>query len=945
MADDTSSIWWQAVKKVRDIAVNVVEKKAEDELTAQFEQKFQPLLKLLEDPKARRAFDKAFKEAADTFTGEMELEADERELRKEIVDLLRHTTRKEVSVASREVIQRYVLASDPDRSTLDWWIQRELAGKKFVVGEKAYSQEQVTPQLDIFFQELNRAFWNQPLFRDQASQKETKELLVDIRELLQQEIDIEEMRFAYLVSLRQRFEYLDLGGIAPRVQNRTVKLRMEDVFVPVQARPELETYAGDISEERFARTITFGAQQATMFVNYGTANSEEIPELEDDQELALRELARREQPAEAKPLDIRDLLRHSRLVILGDPGSGKSTLVRHVAYAVATGNAEAVGERLLERVPIYVRIVNYSQAQLDDPPLTLDGYIRDKLEPRWAALFQDALDSGRALLLLDGLDEVVDAHQRGNIADAIHTLAADYPGNVTLVTSRIVGYRAARLSGDFAHHTIRGLPPERIAEFIEKWYEAIEREAGQDELDEEIREWAQTLSDTIKAQPGIQRLARNPLLLTIIALVNWKGRKLPNRRVELYAHAAETLIESWPYRRLGEKIDTERVIRLLSPVAYRIFSNRSAGDIAEDEVLPLLSEAIRRIDGVAQWEAKGEADDFLGQISERSGIFRERGYDERGRRVFGFLHLTFAEYFVALHLASQWEGLGEDGEARRTFLRPYAHHPRWREVVLLMVGDVGLRDNKQFERATRLVSDILTLGSDYEALLHRDLLLAGECLADDLAVQPRAANYILAELVKLIAKPGLANALQNLFHAMRGTVYQSRAVKGLLARLEEGESESMRGSAALALGQLGLGGEQVVYNLLKRLGQDESKDVRYSATVALGKLGDVRAVAELLVRLEQDESAGVRMGAATALGRLGDEQAIAGLLARLEYDEDRRVRISAAVALGGVGDERAVDGLLACVEHDEVVSVRRSAAEALGRLGETRVISIACWHA
>jgi hypothetical protein len=439
--------------------------------------------------------------------------------------------------------------------------------------------------------------------------------------------DLAQMNADYLASLRQRFEYLDLGGIAPRVQNRTVKLRMEDVFVPLQARPELET-----------RPV-----EADWMA--------EMPEGAEEAEVALRIMVRSERAGEAKPVDIPELLRRPRVVVLGDPGSGKSTLLRHIAYAVACGMAEDVGEATLERLPIFVRIVQFSQAQADNRALTLDTYIRETCAPRWAPLFQHTLDAGEALVLLDGLDEVVDAHQRKSIAEAIQTLVADYPGNAFLVTSRIVGYQAARLSGDFSHHTIQPLPLERIAEFVGKWYTAIEREAGEAELGEEARERAEELSLTIQERPGIQRLAENPLLLTIIALVNWRGRKLPNRRVELYVHAAETLIESWPYRRQGVELDAERVIRLLSPVAHRIFATRSSSDIAEDELLPILSEAVCRVDGVDEREAKVYADEFLGQISERSGIFRERGYDERGRRVFGFLHLTFAEYFTARYLA------------------------------------------------------------------------------------------------------------------------------------------------------------------------------------------------------------------------------------------------------------------------------------------------------
>ena len=127
--------------------------------------------------------------------------------------------------------------------------------------------------------------------------------------------DLAQMRADYLASLRQRFEYLDLGGIAPRVQNRTVKLRMDDVFVPVQARPELEP------RDKWPDWM------------------EEPESGPESKEVALRMLARSRREVLAQPVEIPDLLRRPRVVVLGDPGSGKSTLLRHIAQTIALWQA------------------------------------------------------------------------------------------------------------------------------------------------------------------------------------------------------------------------------------------------------------------------------------------------------------------------------------------------------------------------------------------------------------------------------------------------------------------------------------------------------------------------------------------------------------------------------------------------------------------------------
>ena len=90
--------------------------------------------------------------------------------------------------------------------------------------------------------------------------------------------------------------------------------------------------------------------------------------------------------------------------------------------------------------------------------------------------------------------------------------------------------------------TIGPLPEDSISDFVEKWYTVIEREAGGVEA-MEARERAEELCRAIEERPGIRRLTENPLLLTIVALVNWRGRKLPNRRVELYISWEELAYE------------------------------------------------------------------------------------------------------------------------------------------------------------------------------------------------------------------------------------------------------------------------------------------------------------------------------------------------------------------------------------------------------------------
>jgi len=812
--------------------------------------------------------------------------------------------------------------------------------------EPARLERGVTALLELLQQEL---FALPPL---QATQSAAAALRIDrstrqILDTLTATPDLQALRTDYLDSLRCRQAYLDLGGIAPKVANRTVKLRVADIFVPLEAWGELDerwtwtqmlrlwtqpvgrkgslSRPGDISlsaglsvdwKRQYAFFQDRLAHEAVSFGWRAFATR-------------LRSLFQGRLAQEAASIE--DILAAPRAVLLGHPGTGKSTCLQYAAYAIAAGRGELVGQAVLSRLPIFVRLVYYARAQRADPTLCLRDYVRDLHDRDRAPLFRQCLKKGNCLVMLDGLDEVIDPQERAEIADQVEVFVADYPNNHYLVTSRIVGYQAGRLTGDFAHFKLGSLPESSIRNFVHKWYEAIEQESGA-EASGEIRHLADELCHAIEERPGIRRLAENPLLLTIIALVNWKGRRLPNHRVEVYSYAVETLVESWPRRWRGVTFDTDEVIGLLEPVGYRIFADRSSEEIAESELRPLLVRAVVETrTGMGEAEAGEYVDDLLPRLSEHSGLFLERGSDaESGERLFGFLHLTFAEYLAARHLAGQWQAEKDDA-ARRAFLAGYARVPRWRDILLLMADHLGLYDSGNV-RATHVLADLLCMETPHEDHLHQDLLLAGRCLTDDLRSAPQISGWVLDKLTQLLVETPiepLQERIIALAQQMAGTVYEG-ALEGRLLAWQVDKNEGARSGVALVLGEIG--SKQAEEGLLRLLA-DTSAEVRGSAAWALGRIGSERAE-ENLLRLLADTSAEVRGRVAGALGLLKSERAKEGLL-ELLADTSAEVRGWAALALRGMGSERGEEDLLRLLA-DTSASVRGSAAWALGEIGSKR---------
>jgi|GEM_PF-3406331 energy-coupling factor transporter ATP-binding protein EcfA2 len=485
----------------------------------------------------------------------------------------------------------------------------------------------------------------------------------------------------YFSYLDDNFKYLDLRGFSPRIGRREiVKIPLDDVFIPLKLRSEIDSYDG-------------------RFVYKEKEREENI-----------------------KIIDFEDLLKYDRCVVLGDPGSGKTTLLKKLAHSVRNP------------IPIYIRISEYSEKR--DKHNDLFDYIISN--SKYGKLFEWALVNGKALVLLDGLDEVIDTSIRMKIAEDIRKFVASYSGNKFIVTSRIVGYDVVRLSG-FEHYVVIPFGEEEIRRFAKRWYRAIAETS--DRNFEEAEKNAEKLVESILKSESIKRLATNPLLLTIIALIHYRGKRLPNRRVELYQVCVETLLEHWVLQRLPSDDylkDKDELIEVLSPIAFRIHSTSPSGLIDEDTLIELMVDVMVNRLGYNEKIAKKEAKEFKKYVEEECGLFLEKGRDENLKSLYGFLHLSFQEYLASLEFIRRWKM----GKLR---LKDYVFDPRWIEIVRLAVAELGTRKGDGRLEASRLVEDILNVEDEFEDA-KRPLILAGYILSDDVRLEPNLERRIIDDL-------------------------------------------------------------------------------------------------------------------------------------------------------------------------------------------------------
>ena len=662
-----------------------------------------------------------------------------------------------------------------------------------------------------------------------------------------------------------------------------------------------------------------------------------------------------------------------KFVLLGAPGSGKTTLMSYFAVMLADKKSAKLGlDENVDWLPIILRIRDLSRQPED---ISILDYAKLYAEKNLAVkdlpvgFFEHWLENGQAIILLDGLDEIPEEAKRYQIVGRIESFLTRFGENRAIITSRPAGYKQDFFrTGEFPHFQLQSFDDEKIEEFINLWYDSRFADKGERERRKE------SLRKALNENERIKLLGRNPLLLTIIALIHRYYALLPKERHKLYDKAVETLLTSWDAKKELSShkklqcLQLDDLRRLMAIIAFWIHTQDTAGDgeggtlIDRDELLEKLSREIKNLKQVELYQAQAEAERFIELIQQRTGLLNEQGQD-----CYGFVHKTFQEYLCAEEIDYQANDEG-DFDIILQQISDRLHDPHWREVLLLLIAQ------QTKKKAAKAIRAVLNNGSEYEQWLHRDLLFAGDCLAENpkylQAADRDLPQEILQKLVELEVKDNnlvgerIRKEIFRILCSFAETEFESQALEILKekeetinrwrlydyrAALEEKEQvieellnlladkdKNVRGSAARALGKLGKRNEQVIKALLNLL-TDEDDYVRRNVALALGNLGEGNGevIQALLNALTDDNNGHVRENAAEALAKLGggNQQLIHSLFDLLGH-ENLDVSSQAAWALGHwtKDNEQVIKALLNSLK-DEHEYVRRNATWALVNSG------------
>ena len=447
--------------------------------------------------------------------------------------------------------------------------------------------------------------------------------------------DLRQATQDYLAYVVDRYRYLDFRGMG--VTDRVpLRLALVDLYVPLKARIELP------EGETWTRQLRVA----------GRAPGEE-------------EIAATGQRL-SEPVAALDLLKaQAGLIVLGDPGAGKTTFMKHLALHMALGQHAVLG--MDPYIPFLLPLSAYAN-RLAQGDIPLDRYIVEYYAGLDDALaigpiLEEALQHGRALLLLDGLDEVKDdvknggkdARRRTVVDQVVHFFSARRrQGNKFVLTSRIVGYREVRPTAEgLAEATLVDFDAEEIESFVDKWTAAVELAArGRTPVAaQEAAQQRAALLSAVDRNGGVRRLASNPLLLTILALMQRQGVSLPERRVELYRNYVDTLLKHWNLARgLGRPpardLDVVETLKVLAPLALWMHETSPGVGLVKQEAMRRQLAEIYAGRGAEQPERA--AAQFLADVRDHAGLLVDRG-----ARQYGFIHLTFQEYLAAVAIAQQ----------------------------------------------------------------------------------------------------------------------------------------------------------------------------------------------------------------------------------------------------------------------------------------------------
>jgi len=368
---------------------------------------------------------------------------------------------------------------------------------------------------------------------------------------------------------------------------------------------------------------------------------------------------------EDRVLGVEAVNKYSKLVVLGKPGAGKTTFLKHIAIQCSSGQLQA------DLVPIFIALKDF--AEMEQQPSLLE-YITEQFSTYGIAdarVTKYLLNQGKMLILLDGFDEVKQIDSQ-RVLKSVCSFFDRFYANHFILSCRIAAKEYT--FEEFTEVEIADFDDSDIASFTSKWFAAKDSNKSK------------RFMQKLKANSSIRELATNPLMLTLLCLVFEESADFPVNRSELYKEGIDILLKKWDNKR---NIEREQIYKnlsiqhkkyLLSQIALTTFE-RGEYFFRQSELEQQIADYISHLlDGNIDSSAlQLDSAAILKSIEAQHGLLVERA-----RGIYSFSHLTFQEYFAAREIVAS-----SNPQVLEIALKKLVDRitdKRWREVFFLTAG-------------------------------------------------------------------------------------------------------------------------------------------------------------------------------------------------------------------------------------------------------------------
>ena len=397
--------------------------------------------------------------------------------------------------------------------------------------------------------------------------------------------------------------------------------------------------------------------------------------------------------------------RFPRTLLRGQAGSGKSTLLRWIAVTAARGGFTGDLSGWNGRIPFLINLRSFAERALPEPQDFVQGPLAALMPPGWA---HRRLAEGRALLLADGIDEMIPS-KRPLVRQWMRDLLSAYPSTRAVVSSRPAAADSRWLSSEgFVPLALEPMGPGELRALIRHWHSAISHSPGLPCRPEDLPRYEGALLARLESGPHLRALAATPLLAAMMCALNLdRATHLPRDRMGLYAAALEMLLERRDTERAipanqDVALEREQKVRILQDLAWQLTVFGRA-EMAAATALSRIADKTASMPRVTASPAT-----ILAHLIQRSGVIRE---PVPGR--IDFVHRTVQEYLAAAQAADN-----ADIEP----LIDRAHLDQWRETVIMTAGHANAPLRAQ------LLAGLLDRAESEPPHSHRLRLLIAACM-------------------------------------------------------------------------------------------------------------------------------------------------------------------------------------------------------------------------